>query len=213
VSDRSGRAIVVTGIAGVVGFATDRAATSLGWHFPSFGYLAGEVIWKVATVVVMTAAVRRFERGRLDRATTGFADSPRRMPGRQELVVVTLVALGAVAASKLVGSSASSPSSFGAVHHAGLVLVLAEVLVRYPLTVFAEESFFRGWLQPRLPGAGVAGSALLWAGYHLQQVRTIPSLVLFGLGLGLIRAWTGNVRATALLHYGANVAFFVSTYA
>lgn len=93
-----------------------------------------------------------------------------------------------------------------------MALAVAELLIRYPLTVIAEEAMFRGWMQPRLGRNGPVLSALLWAVYHLQQVSTIPTLVLFGLALGAVRWWRGNVRSSGLLHYASNAVFFVSTY-
>jgi membrane protease YdiL (CAAX protease family) len=79
--------------------------------------------------------------------------------------------------------------------------------------VFAEEAFFRGWLQPRLGRHGPVLSAVLWGGYHLQQTSTIPSLILFGLALGALRWWRGTVRIGAGFHFVGDAAFFLSTYA
>jgi membrane protease YdiL (CAAX protease family) len=53
---------------------------------------------------------------------------------------------------------------------------------------------------------------LLFAGYHLQQAETIPSLVPVGISLGLLRWWRGSVWTAALVHYLGNAAFFTTTY-
>jgi hypothetical protein len=55
-------------------------------------------------------------------------------------------------------------------------------------------------------------SGVLWSAFHLQQARTIPSLIPLGVALGLIRWWRGNVKATGVLHYAADASFFVSNY-
>ena len=208
------RALALTLVVGLIGLATDRIAVSAGWHFPSFGYLAGELVWKTATVAVMAWALWRFEHRRLTGATTGFAPTEAAHPNRAGVALVggALAGGASVLISNLLGASASSASTYGTVHKAGLVLVLAEVLVRYPLTVFAEEAFFRGWLQPRLGPRGPVLSGVLWGAYHLQQFRTIPQLLAFGVALGLLRWWRGNVRATATFHYLGDVTFFLSTY-
>jgi membrane protease YdiL (CAAX protease family) len=84
--------------------------------------------------------------------------------------------------------------------------------LRYPLTIVSEEAMFRGWMQPRLGRNGPLLSALLWAVYHLQQAAPIPSLILFGLVLGFVRWWTGNIRVGGVLHYLGDAGFFISTY-
>jgi hypothetical protein len=55
-------------------------------------------------------------------------------------------------------------------------------------------------------------AALLWGAYLLEQVSTIPSLVLFGILLELVRWWLGNVRLTGIVHYASDALFFTTTY-
>src|SRR5207244_114853 len=129
---------------------------------------------------VMAWALRRYEGRRLDGETTGFTDASDAAKGPYPLAAAGAVLVAAVVLSATLGRSAGQASAYGEVHRAGIGLILAEVLIRYPLNVFAEEAFFRGWLQPRLGESGPVLSAVLWGGYHLQQVSTIPSLVLFG---------------------------------
>jgi membrane protease YdiL (CAAX protease family) len=204
-------AIAVTLPVALLGLITDRLARWMGWDFPSVGYLVGELIWKAGTLGVLFWAIRHIDHDPVDRDTLGLSGSAASRD-RFPTVLALLVGVVAVGVSALVGSSAGSASSFGTVHHAGLALGLAELLVRYPLTVMAEETFFRGWMQPRLGSDGPVLAALLWAAYHLQQVATIPSLVIVGLFLGLLRWMTGNVRLSGVLHYISDAAFFISTY-
>lgn len=123
-------------------------------------------------------------------------------------VLLGLVAL-AVLWSRLpwVGKwTASDPGAYspgGTLTPFGLALVL---LVRYPLTVFSEESVFRGYLQVDLRWGIVAGSAA-FAAYHLMQWRTIPSLLPYAFAGGVLVAWTGTLWPTALVHYVLDAGF------
>jgi membrane protease YdiL (CAAX protease family) len=74
------------------------------------------------------------------------------------------------------GTSSGNASAYGTVTKVTVGLLVFELAVRYPLTVFAEESFFRGYLQPRLPWAPPILSGVLWAGFHLQQPTPSPPL-------------------------------------
>ena len=206
------RALGLTLAVGAIGWGTDRIAAHAGWRFPSVGYLVGELVWKLATIGVLAWALRRYEGRRLDGETTGFSDAPDASRRPYPLATAGVVLIAAVVLSATVGHSAGQASAYGKVHPAGFGLILAEVLIRYPLNVFAEEAFFRGWLQPRLGANGPVLAAVLWGAYHLQQVSTIPSLVLLGLGLGALRWWQGHVRSTAAVHYVADVVFFLTTY-
>ena len=205
--------MALTAVCGGVGWVTDRVAVHAGYEFPSFGYLAGELVWKLATLGVLVWAVRRYDHQRLDARAAGIArgapDAPRSTyPARLAIGVLVV----AIVVNSLYGSSASSTDSFGPTHKAGALLIVAQLLIRYPLTVLVEEAFFRGVLQPRLGPPGPVLAALLWGGYHLQQVPTIPSIVVFGIVLGFIRWRSGNVRATGLIHYVSNAVFFITGY-
>ena len=207
-----GWAASMTVVAGSVGWLTDRAAVHLGWRFPSAGYLAGEVVWKAATFAVLIWVIHRLGAMPISLESLGLRADPT-VP-REPFPIVPAVLVGAIAVglSITVGSSATSANSYGTTHHVGVALALAELVVRYPLTVFVEETFFRGFMQPRLGPNGPVLSAVLWGLYHLQQASAIPSLVVFGLALGLLRWWTRTVRVTGLLHYVSDAAFFIGTY-
>jgi membrane protease YdiL (CAAX protease family) len=66
----------------------------------------------------------------------------------------------------------------------------------------AEESFFRGALQPRI---GLLLTALAFAAIHTQYALTLDTLLVFGLGcaLGLIRRQL-NTTAAIVTHAGYN---------
>jgi membrane protease YdiL (CAAX protease family) len=210
------RSIGLVAAAALLGLATHVVAESLGWHFPSFGYAAGIIIWKLGTLGLLVLAVRRFEGRRVTAEDIGLgaalSKTERRARGR--VTIVGLLASGAAALvlSKISAISSSNASVYGVTTKASVALIVFELAVVYPLTVFAEEAFFRGFVHPRLLWAPPVLSGVLWSAYHLQQARTIPSLIPLGIALGLIRWWRGNVKATGVLHYAADASFFIANY-
>jgi membrane protease YdiL (CAAX protease family) len=197
--------------AGSVGWVTNRIAIHSGWNFPSAGYLTGELLWNAWILFVLWWGVRRYDGRRIDAEIAGLRPATgERAP--YPYVAALVVGAVALALSQLVGADPTSGATYGPVHEAGFALAVGELLVRYPTTVLVEEAMFRGWMQPRLGVYGPVLSAVVWAGFHLQQVETIPQIVLFGLALGWIRWWTGSVRVTGAVHYVSNAAFFVSNY-
>ena len=211
------RAIALTATAGLVGVCTTATASALAWKFPSFGYLFETVVWKLVTIGILVWVLRFYESRRPSLSMVGFRQSPSWPAGEahrrtRKAVAGIVVAVVLYLPLSFLGTSAGNPSAYGPVHRVSLALVLSQLLICYPLTVFAEESFFRGWLQPRLGPWGPISSALLWSGYHLEQWRTIPSLIPLGIILGVICWWTGNVRSSSVLHYLSNAIFFLTSY-
>jgi membrane protease YdiL (CAAX protease family) len=206
-------ALALTLAAGLVGWLTDRLAVHFGQTFPSMGYFLGEVVWKLATLAVLVWGVKKFDGRRLNLSSCGFTSVPSHVRTSYPIALSGIVLIGSSVLLITVGSSAANGSTYGVIHHAPLGVLLAEILIRYPLTAIVEESFFRGWLQPRLGRRGPVLSALLWSFYHLQQVSTIPFLIIFGLGLGALRWWLGNIRVSTCVHYFSDVGFFFATYA
>ncbi|MGQ0432502.1 MAG: lysostaphin resistance A-like protein [Microthrixaceae bacterium] len=207
------RAIGLAAAAGIVGWAQNGVTRHYGWRFPSGGSLAGELVWNLATIGIAAWALWHYDGLRLNLRTAGFRPTKSRsdrapFPWFAALAVVAI----AMALSALVGDAATSGASYGSKHQVAFAVLIGELLVRYPLTVFAEEALFRGVLQPRLGRYGPVLAALCWGGYHLQQASTIPQLIAFGIGLGFMRWWTGNVRATAIAHYLGDAVFLILTY-
>ncbi|HEY8477981.1 MAG TPA: CPBP family intramembrane glutamic endopeptidase [Chloroflexota bacterium] len=203
---------------GLVGLGTHWAAKHLGWDFPSFGYAVGIVVWKLATLGLLAHALWRYEGRALDARALGLTRDVFSRERRATARVAGLALLGtaalwfAVAQIPGLGTSLASAETYGQIRTVSAGVLLLQVLVAYPLTVLAEEAFFRGFLQPRLPWAPPVLSGVLWAVHHLQQASTIPSLVPLGVALGIIRWWTGDVRVSGLVHYAGDVAFFLSSY-
>jgi uncharacterized protein len=89
------------------------------------------------------------------------------------------------------------------------------------LAPMVEELFFRGFLYPVLARslgviAGVTITAALFAVIHSAQLAHAwaPLLVLFtvGVALTLVRAVTGSVASSLLVHMGYNATLFTMVY-
>jgi membrane protease YdiL (CAAX protease family) len=80
----------------------------------------------------------------------------------------------------------------------------------YPITVVVEETFFRGFLQSRLSLAPPVTAGVLFALYHLNQWHTIPSLIPYGIALGVLRWWCGSIWVGAGMHYLGDALFLLS---
>lgn len=208
-------AVLLAACAGAIGLLLDTAASAAGWEYPSLGASAALASWGVATFLLLVWAVRRYS-GSLTTTALGLAHGhPREVLLRRGPTACAILACGAALTAAVnkfgLGGSPADPQSYGGVNRLSILVLVVELLVRYPITVFAEETLFRGWLQPRLP-AGILLSSLLWAGFHLQQIPTIPALIPFGIALGGIRWWTGDIRATLAIHYVGNAIFLIAAY-
>jgi membrane protease YdiL (CAAX protease family) len=211
-----GPAVAITALAGGPGFVLLTLAHAAGWSFPSWGTFGAEVLFAVIQLALLAVLVACGGR-RLDARAMAITRGPRpvRTPAVGEVIAMVLLpVVGFAVLPRLLGASVANGSTYGMVTDASLPLTLAMVLVRYPLTVLAEEALFRGWLQPRLTWAPPVLSGILWGGYHvfLQPLSTVPSLMCFGIALGLIRRWTGDIRATATIHYVLDAGFFLINY-
>ena len=162
-------------------------------------------------------ALQYFERRRPTAEATGLVPvRPQVRTDRTAIALVGIVSMVLLSAfwDRIPGlrelDAAGNASSYGTTSKITTGLLLFELAVRYPIGVLAEESFFRGFLQPRLAVAAPVVSGLLFAGYHLQQWQTIPSLIPFGIALGLLRWWLGSIWPGVVLHYAGNAMFILS---
>ena len=103
-------------------------------------------------------------------------------------------------------ASAGDPSSYAPGGRLTIGALALLILVRYPLTVVAEETIFRGYLQ-RYLGWGIVLSSFAFAAYHVMQWRTIPSLLPYAFALGVLAAWTGSLFVGGVLHYVMDAGF------
>lgn len=205
-----GRALALSLLAGLAGLLT------LPFGFPSFPFSISTIVWKLVMVAVMTAAIKRFEGATIDARSSGIV--PVRPAPRRDRTLVAIVGIAAMLAltfswDNIPGlrdlSAADDPESYAAGKLTAALLVF-ELAVRYPIGVVVEETFFRGFLQPRIAAAAPLVSGILFAIFHLQQWQTIPSLIPFGIALGLLRWWLGSIWPGVLFHYAGNAMFILS---
>jgi membrane protease YdiL (CAAX protease family) len=197
--------------AGVAGLPTMLA------RFPSVQSSVLSLVWKTATALLIVFAVRRFEHRRPTRADAGLVSNAG--DGSKERAPVAIAVGAAMFALAMYWSvipglkelaPAGDVTSYGDTAKLTTGLLVLELAVRYPATVLAEEAFFRGFLQPRIAFAAPVTTGVLFAAYHLQQFPTIPSLIPFGVALGLLRWWTGSIWPGVAVHYGGNAMFILS---
>jgi membrane protease YdiL (CAAX protease family) len=204
------RAVLVTLAAAVPGLITLLA------EFPSFASSLGSIAWKIAMLAVLVAAIRIFERRRPVRADVGLVvDAGDGDKSRAPVALIGSIAMLGIAMfwSEIPGLRELAPAGEGESYDAQALttaVLVFELAVRYPIGVLSEEMFFRGFLQPRIAVAAPVVTGVLFAIYHLQQFETIPSLVPFGIGLGLLRWWTGSIWAGVAVHYLGNAMFILS---
>jgi membrane protease YdiL (CAAX protease family) len=203
-------AFALTIAAGLFGLAT------LRFDFPGYAFSLAGIGWKTATVAVMVVAVRLLEHAWPTAESVGLTPVvPKVHAGRTAIALPAIIVLTLVAMfwSQIPGLKSLSAAGEGSSYEAGALSagVLAfELLARYPLQVVVEEVFFRGYLQPRLTVAAPVTVGVLFALYHLQQWKTIPSLVPFGIALGLLRWWLGSIWPGVAFHYVGNALFILS---
>jgi membrane protease YdiL (CAAX protease family) len=203
-------ALGLTLIAGVIGLPTTR------FEFPTVAASLASIAWKIGTAFVMVVGCWLIQSRRPTARDVGLlpiASNPirERTPVAIPAVIgLTLIAMfwSQIPVLKNL-SAAGAGTSYDAVPLTTGVLVL-ELAVRYPITVVIEESFFRGFLQPRIGLAAPVVIGVLFAIYHLQQYETIPSLVPFGIALGVLRWWLGSIWPGAVFHYAGNAMFILS---
>lgn len=204
------RALALTLLAGLVGLPVGL------FRFPSFPASLSGIGWKIGTLAVLAFAVVAFEKRRPDLRDGGLVStSPSAraerarvaIPGAVALVVLTFAWDSVPELRQLASSGSGSSFNAGTVTAPPLIFELA---VRYPINVLAEEMFFRGFLQPRISRAAPVVTGVLFGLYHLQQWETIPSLIPYGIALGLLRWWLGSIWPGAALHYVGNALFILS---
>jgi membrane protease YdiL (CAAX protease family) len=204
------RAVLLTVLAGVSGVYV------AFFRFPSFPNSLATIAWKLATVAVMVVAVRRFEGRPVTRADAGITPvKPVFSAARTKVAVPALAVLMTLsfAWTSIPGLKSLSASTSGSSYEAGSVglgILLFELIVRYPITVVVEETFFRGFLQSRLTLAPPVTAGVLFALYHLNQWQTIPSLIPYGIALGVLRWWCGSIWVGAGMHYLGDALFLLS---
>jgi membrane protease YdiL (CAAX protease family) len=91
-----------------------------------------------------------------------------------------------------------------------LALLVATVVVRWPISVVAQQILFFGWLQPRLGDQGPRIAALLYAAFHLANPLLMLTVIPLGFLFAYQRKRTGSIRSGLVTHYAINVAFVIA---
>jgi len=150
----------------------------------------------------------------------------RRFPGSisQRTAVITCLLGGSAfalligLASSLVGSKAKLPIELFFQDRRSIWIMMVMAVVVAPL---AEETLFRGYLYPLLArtmgiSGGVLLTGILFGGFHAMQLwggwGQIVLLILVGIVFTYVRAITGTVLASYLLHLSYNFFLFASFY-
>jgi membrane protease YdiL (CAAX protease family) len=175
-----------------------------GWEFPSWPDTVVQVCFMLG-VLAITVAGFRLETGRIPTPTDVGLGPPthgsRLSTKHLSAPVVALLAILLVAALVAVLSRAEPEADLG--------LLLVTVVVRWPVSVLAQQTLFFGWLQPRLGRRGVAYAALLYSAFHVANPLLMLMVVPLGFLFALMRRRTGSVRAGLVAHYVGNVVFVV----
>jgi membrane protease YdiL (CAAX protease family) len=208
--------IAVVGSAAVLGLVTDGSfhyvTRKLPSHFLGVGSSVANLVWRLGILAVIVCALAFQHRSPVGTTTRMWSvTSPASLSSA--VAVPMLVVLYAIAflwaRIPVIGkSAASNPGAYKSAGTLSASAVLLLLTVRYPLTVFAEETLFRGYLWRTL-GWGMVVGSVAFAGYHLTQWRTIPSLIPYNLAGGVIVLWTGALWPAAVVHYLLDAGFAV----
>jgi membrane protease YdiL (CAAX protease family) len=186
-------AVVATGVALGLG-ATQRAITAVtGWDFPSWQETVVQVARDVGLLTITALGFRSLRDCSPLPEEVGLPGCCRVTPLRVAAATVLLGLTGA--GVTVINSEMSFP------------LVLATVLVRWPVSVVAQQVLFFGWLQPRLAASGLTTAALLYAGYHLYDPVTAAFVLPLGFAFAYLRQRSGTIYPGIALHWLAQLGF------
>jgi CAAX protease family protein len=182
---------------------------------------ARQALWFAALMLYLFAVVR-FLHGAPFWRTIGWKQwRPRSLsPGGAGLACLlggAVLAIVVSMAAKLIGTNVKLPIEALFQDRQGVLLVMALAVLAAPLV---EETIFRGYIYPVLARtlgvpAGVLLTGALFGALHAMQLwgawGLIALLVLVGVVLSYVRARTGTVLASYLLHLGYNAMLFLGT--
>jgi membrane protease YdiL (CAAX protease family) len=89
-------------------------------------------------------------------------------------------------------------------------LLLVTVLLRWPISVLAQQTLFFGWLQPRLGDHGPRVAAMLYVAMHVANPFVLVVVTPLGFLFATLRRRTGSIRAGLVTHYILNVVFVLA---
>ncbi len=183
---------------------------------------AGQALWSVATLAYLFATVRLRHGGPFWRTIGWRTLRPLYWTGRVAAVLCLLGGVGLALAiqfsSVFVGKRVKLPiEKLYQTRQSALLLMVLGILVA-PLI---EETIFRGYIYPVLArglgmSAGVVVTGILFGMVHAPQLwggwGQIALIVAVGIVLTYVRARTGTVLASFLVHLSYNTTLFVELY-
>lgn len=182
---------------------------------------ARQALWFALLMAYLFTAVRFLHRVPFWRTLGWKQLRPRSLsPGAASLLCLlggAALAIGVSVAAKLIGTKSRLPIEALFRDRQGVLLVMALAVLAAPLV---EETIFRGYIYPVIARsfgvpAGVLATGLLFGLLHAMQLwgawGLVALLVLVGVVLTYVRARTGTVLASYLLHLGYNAMLFLGT--
>jgi uncharacterized protein len=185
--------------------------------------ILSQVLWSVFVLLYFFVGVRVRSQSPFWRAI-GWRGL--HLPGRTSLVSAAqclgggaALALFASLAGKFLGEQQELPIEQMFHSRATVMLLMVFGIAVAPLV---EETMFRGFLYPVLArsfgmGAGVILTGIVFGAMHTQQLwggwGQIGLLILVGIFLTWVRARTGTVLASYLVHLGYNSLLFLGFFA
>jgi Type II CAAX prenyl endopeptidase Rce1-like len=207
-------AIGATGAATALGASAVAATSARGWDFPSWQETSIEIAWMLGLVVIMFVGFLLTSGHPPAVADVGLvesdvAPSDRRRRRRAAALGIVLCALALGPLAALAGSgNSSNPTHLNSAMTPALLVVT--FVVRWPISVIAQQVFFFGWLQPRLgpDRRGIPIAVALFVASHAGTPTLLLIMIPIGIAFALERWQTGSVRAGIVTHYAINIALF-----
>jgi len=182
---------------------------------------ARQALWFVVLMLYLYVMVRFFHGAPFWRTMGWKQLRSRNLPPRVAALFLVLggagLAVGVSIAARLVGTKSKLPIEELFRDRRGVLLVMTLALVAAPLV---EETIFRGYIYPVIArsfgvAAGVVVTGVLFGLMHATQLwgawGLVGLLIAVGIVLTYVRARTGTVLASYLLHLGYNAMLFLGS--
>jgi membrane protease YdiL (CAAX protease family) len=184
--------------------------------------VAGQALWSAATMIYLFCTVRLRQADPFWRTIGWRALRPSTMTGRKAAFFCLLGGVGLAVAVQLsslgIGKRAKLPIEELFQSRGSVLLLMALGILVAPLV---EETIFRGYIYPVIArGLGISAGVLLTGALfglvHAPQLwggwGQIALLVIVGVVLTSVRARTGTVVASYLVHLGYNTMLFLEFF-
>ncbi len=184
--------------------------------------VAGQALWSVATMIYLFGTVRLRQADPFWRAIGWRALRPSSMTVRKAAALCLLGGVGLAVVVQLssfaVGKKTKLPIEELFQSRGSVLLLMALGILVAPLV---EETIFRGYIYPVIARglgipAGVLFTGTLFGLVHAPQLwggwGQIMLIIIVGIVLTSVRARTGTVLASFLVHFGYNTMLFLEFF-